>query len=65
MNILIFSYGFDWLLRACSGYKIDAEVAKAAKRTDQECQDYCPCCHKEYQGIDHWLIYCPFFNIFS
>jgi len=58
------AYGFNWLLRARSGYKIDAKVAKAAKLTDQECPDYCPCCHKEYQGIDHWLIYCPFFNIF-
>ncbi len=56
------SYGFNWLLRARSGYKLDARVAKAAKLIDPVCPNYCPCCHNEFQGINHWLIKCPFFN---
>ena len=56
------SYGFNWLLRARSGYKLDARVAKAAKFIIPVCPNYCPCCRKEIQTINHWLISCPSFN---
>jgi len=58
------AYGFSWLLKARSGYKLDAKVAKTAKFTDQVCPNHCPCYHNEYQGVEHWLHKCPFFNIF-
>jgi len=38
------SYGFYWLLRARSGYRLDARIAKAAKIVDQMCPNFCPCC---------------------
>ena len=51
MNILIFHYGFYWLLRARSGYRLDARIAKTVKIIDQMCPNFC-----------HWLNDCPFFN---
>ena len=56
------SYGFYWLLRARSGYRLDARIAKAAKIVDQMCPNFCPCCKSNKQWISHWLIDCPFFN---
>jgi len=56
------SYGFYWLLRARSGYRLDARIAKAAKIIDQMCPNFCPCCKSNKQWISHWLIDCPFFN---
>jgi len=56
------SYGFYWLLRARSGYRLDAKVAKAAKIIDQVCPNFCPCCKSNKQWIKHWLIECPSFN---
>jgi len=56
------SYGFYWLLRARSGYRLDARIAKAAKIIDQICPNFCPCCKSNKQWIRHWLIDCPFFN---
>jgi len=38
------SYGFYWLLRARSGYRLDARITKAAKIIDQMCPNFCPCC---------------------
>jgi len=38
------SYGFYWLLRARSGYRLDARIAKSAKIIDQTCPNFCPCC---------------------
>ena len=31
------SYGFYWLLRARSGYRLDARIAKAAKIIESKC----------------------------
>ena len=58
------SYGFYWLLRARSGYRLDARIAKVAKIMDQMCPNFCPCCksNKQCIRIRHWLIDCPFFN---
>ena len=38
------SYGFYWLLRARSRYRLDAIIAKSAKIIDQTCPNFCPCC---------------------
>ncbi|ORX54320.1 hypothetical protein BCR36DRAFT_441226, partial [Piromyces finnis] len=51
-----FAYGFYWLLKARSGYKLDARVAKAAKFVDPVCPNYCPCCKCGVQSIKHWLL---------
>ena len=56
------SYGFYWLLRARSGYRLDASIAKAAKIIDQMWPDFCPCCKNNKRWIKHWLIDYPFFN---
>ena len=56
------SYGFKWLSRARSGYRLDARIAKAAKIIDQMYPSFCPCCKSNKQWIRHWLIDCPFFN---
>ena len=45
------SYGFYWLLRARSGNRLDARIAKTVKIIDQMCPNFC-----------HWLNDCPFFN---
>ena len=55
-------YGFYWLLKARSGYKLDAKVAKAAKIIDHNCPNYCPMCKSANQSIEHWLTECPYFN---
>jgi len=55
-------YGFYWLLKARSGYKLDASVAKAAKMIDKNCPNYCPLCKTGKQTIEHWLTRCPFFQ---
>jgi len=34
------SYGFYWLLKARSGYRLDAGIAKAAKIIDQICPNF-------------------------
>ncbi|ORX55376.1 hypothetical protein BCR36DRAFT_185155 [Piromyces finnis] len=39
-----YAYGFYRVLKARSGYKLDARVAKAAKFVDPVCPNYCPCC---------------------
>jgi len=57
-----FSNGFYWLLRARSGYRLDARITKAAKIIDQVCPSFCPCCKSNKQWIRHWLIDYPFFN---
>ena len=62
MNILIFHYGFYWLLRARSVYRLDARIAKAAKIIDQMCPNFCLCCKSNKQWIRHWVIDCPFFS---
>jgi len=56
------SYGFYWLLRARSGYRLDAIIAKAAKIIDQMCPNFCLCCKSNKQWIRYWLIDCLFFN---
>ena len=38
------SYGFPWLLKARSGYRLDARIVKAEKIIDQECSNFCSCC---------------------
>jgi len=43
------SYGFYWLLRARSRYRLDARIAKAAKIIDQMCPNFCPCCKSNKQ----------------
>jgi len=35
-------YDFYWLLRARSGYRLDARIAKAAKIIDQMCPNFVP-----------------------
>jgi len=57
-----YSYGFYWLLKARSGYKLDARVVKAAKIIDRLCPNYCSCCKSKCQTIEHWLVKCPYFN---
>ena len=50
-------------MRARSGYRLDARIAKAAKIIDQMYPNFfCPCCKSNKQWIRHWLIDCPFFN---
>jgi len=49
-------------MKARCGYKLDARVAKAAKLVNPICPNYCPCCIRKSQTIDHWLTECPFFN---
>jgi len=49
-------------LRARSGYRLDARIAKAAKIIDQMCPNFYPCCKSNKQWIRHWLIDCPFYN---
>jgi len=56
------SFGFYWLLRARSRYRLDARIAKGAKMIDQMCPNFCPCCRNNKQWIKHWLIDCPFFS---
>jgi len=56
------SYGFYWLLRARSGYRLDARIAKAVEIRDQVCPNSCPCCKSNKQWIRHWLINCPVIN---
>ena len=41
-----YSYGFYWLLKTRSGYKLNVCVAKAAKIIDRLCPNYCPCCKR-------------------
>jgi len=57
-----YSYCFYWLLKARSGYKLDAWVAKVAKIIDRLCPNYCPCCKSKCQTIEYWLVECPYFN---
>ena len=49
-------------MRARSGYRLDASIAKAAKIIDQVGPNFCSCCKSNKQWIRHWLIDCPFFN---
>ena len=42
-----YSYGFYWLLKTRSGYKLNVCVAKAAKIIDRLCPNYYPCCKKK------------------
>jgi len=49
-------------LKARSGYKLDARVAKAAKIIERLCPNYCPCCKSKSQTIEHWLVEYPYFN---
>jgi len=56
------SYGFYWLLRTRSGYRLDARISKAEKIIDQMCPNFCPCCKSNKQWIRHWLIDWQFFN---
>jgi len=56
------SYSFYRLLRARSGYWLDARITKAVKIIDQVCPNFCPCCKSNKQWIRHRLIECPFFN---
>ena len=53
------SFGFYWLLRARSRYRL---IAKGAKIIDQMCPNFCPCFRNNKQWIKHWLIDCPFFS---
>jgi len=55
------SLGFQGVLKARCGYKLDARVAKAAKLITSDCPNYCPCCNSGTQTIEHWLIKCPNF----
>jgi len=55
------SLGFQGILKARCGYKLDARVAKAAKLITSDCSNYCPCCNSGTQTIEHWLIKCPTF----
>ena len=55
------SLGFQGILKARCGYKLDARVAKAAKLITMDCPNYCPCCNSGTQTIEHWLIKCPAF----
>jgi len=43
------SYSFYWILRARSGYRLDARIAKAAKIIDQMCPNFCPRCKSNKQ----------------
>jgi len=47
------SYGFYWLLKARSGYRLNARIAKAAKIIDQMCPNFCPCCKSNKRWIKH------------
>ena len=49
-------------MKARSGYKLDAWVAKVAKIIDRLCPNYCPCCKSKCQTIEYWLVECPYFN---
>ena len=49
-------------MKARSGYKLDARVAKAVKIIDRLCPNYCLCCKNKGQTIEHWLVECPYFN---
>ena len=53
------SLGFQWLMKARSGYKLDARVAKAAKLVTEVCPNFCPCCKTGKQNIEHWMVECP------
>jgi len=55
------SLGFQGVLKARCGYKLDARVAKEAKLITSDCPNYCPCCNSGTQTIEHWLIKCPTF----
>ena len=39
------SLGFQGILKARYGYKLDARVAKVAKLITTDCPYYCPCCN--------------------
>ena len=49
-------------MRARSGNRLNARIAKGAKIIDQMCLNFCPCCKSNKQWIRHWFIDCPFFN---
>ena len=49
-------------MRARSGYRLDARIAKTAKIIDQMCPNFCPCYKSNKHWISHWLIDCLFFN---
>jgi len=49
-------------MKARSGYKLDARVAKAAKLVTNFCPNFCPCCRSGKQNIEHWIVKCPRFN---
>jgi len=55
------SLGFQGILKARSGYRLDARIAKAAKLITTDYPNDCPCCNSETQTIEHWLMKCPTF----
>jgi len=46
------SLGFQRVLKARCGYKLDVRVAKAAKLIISNCPNYCLCCNSGTQTIE-------------